>query len=117
MSHRNDTEYWKHCLNKTWDNALINLEHRAFSGFKEAAHNRTYNFKYPSYSGLHCIAAGMHWAPTNKTSLIKHGGYDEEGLEKEFKTYINNLNERRDLCKQLVKEKPSLFSVLKNVHK
>ena len=117
LSHRDDTEYWKHCLNKTWDNTLINLEHRAFSGFKEAVHNKTYNFKYPSYSGLHCIAAGMHWAPTNKTSLIKHGEYNEEILEKEFEECINKLNERKELCKQLVKEKPSLFSVLKNVHK
>jgi tryptophan halogenase len=117
LSHRNDTEYWKHCLNKTWDNTLINLEHRAFSGFKEAVYNRTYNFKYPDYTGLHCIAAGMHWAPTNKTTLIKHGGFNEETLEKEFKECINKLNERKELCKQLVKEKPSLFSVLKNVHK
>ena len=117
LSHRNDTEYWKNCLNKTWDNTLINLEHRAFSGFKETAYNRTYNFKYPDSTGLHCIAAGMHWAPTNKTSLIKNGGHTEESLEKEFKECINNLNERKELCKQLVKEKPSLFSTLKNVHK
>tara|TARA_Y100000004_G_scaffold134683_1_gene152350 strand:+ start:43 stop:1527 length:1485 start_codon:yes stop_codon:yes gene_type:complete len=117
LSHRDDTEYWKHCLDKTWDNSLINLKSRNFSGFKEAVWKKTYDFKFNSAGGLHCIAAGMHWAPTNKVSLIKHGGYDEEGLEKEFKTYINNLNERRDLCKQLVKEKPSLFSVLKNVHK
>ena len=59
----------------------------------------------------------MHWAPTNKTSLIKHGEYNEEILEKEFEECINKLNERKELCKQLVKEKPSLFSVLKNVHK
>ena len=59
----------------------------------------------------------MHWAPTNKTTLIKHGEYNEETLEKEFEGCINNLNERKELCKQLVKEKPTLFSVLKNVHK
>lgn len=117
LSHRDDTKYWKHCSNKTWDNSLINLEHRDFSGFKEAAYDRTYNFRYPNYTGLHCIAAGMHWAPTSKVSLIKHGGYDEETLEKEFETCINNLNERKELSKQLVKSKPSLFSVLKNVYK
>jgi len=117
LSHRDDTEYWKHCLNKTWENNLINLEHRSFSGFKEAVFNRTYNFKYTSSAGLHCIAAGMHWAPTNKTALIKHGGFSEETLEKEFKECIDKLNERKELCKQVVKEKPSLFSVLKNVYK
>lgn len=117
LSHRNDTEYWKHCLNKTWDSHLINLENRDFSGFKKAVHNRTYNFKYSSLSGLHCIAAGMHWAPTGKVSLITHGRYNEKTLEKEFEKCINNLNERKELCKQLVKSKPSLFSVLKNVYK
>jgi len=117
LSHRDDTEYWKHCLNKTWDNTLINLEHRAFSGFKEAVLNKTYNFKYPNFTGLQSIAAGMHWAPTNKTTLVKYGGFDQEKLEKEFEECINKLNERKDLCKQLVKSKPSLFSVLKNVHK
>ena len=117
LSHRNDTEYWKHCLNKTWESTLINLKHRAFSGFKEAVFDRTYNFKYPSSTGLHCIAAGMHWAPTNKVSLIKNGGFNEEELEKEFQGCINNLNERKELCKQLVEKKPTLFSVLKNVYK
>jgi len=117
LSHRDDTEYWKNCLNKTWDNSLINLKSRAFSGFKEAAYKRTYNFKYDSYSGLQAIAAGMHWAPTDKISLIQNGNFKEKDLEKEFKECINNLNKRKELCKQLVKEKPSLFSVLKNVHK
>ena len=117
LSHRNDTEYWKNCLNKTWDNALINLKHKAFSGFKEAVYDRTYNFKYPNHTGLHCIATGMHWSPTDKVSLIKDGNHTEEFLEKEFEGCINNLNERKELCKQLVKEKPSLFSVLKDVHK
>ena len=88
MSHRDDTEYWKNCFNKTWDNTLINLEHRAFSGFKEAVYNRTYNFKYPSYTGLHCIAAGMHWAPTNKTALIKHGNLMKKHLKKNLKNVL-----------------------------
>ena len=43
--------------------------------------------------------------------------FNEETLEKEFEECISNLNDRKELCKQLVKEKPSLFSVLKNVHK
>jgi len=117
LSHRDDTEYWKHCSNKTWDNSLINLEHRAFSGFKEAVYNRTYHFKFPKYTGLNCIAAGMHWSPTDKISLIKNGGLPEEYLEKEFDNCINNLNKRKKLCQQLVKNKPSLFSVLNNIYK
>ena len=117
LSHRNDTEYWKNCFNKNWENNLINLKHRSFAGFKQAVYDRTYNFKYDNNTGLHCIAAGMHWAPTDKVSLIKDGRLQEKNLENEFNTSINNLNKRKELCKKLVKTKPSLFSVLKNVYK
>lgn len=117
LSHRDDTEYWKYCLNKNWDNSLISLESKSFYGFKQVAFEKNFHFKYPSFTGVHCIAAGMHWAPTNKVSLIKDGGFNEDKLEKEFKECINNLNDRKDVCRQLVKEKTSLFSVLKNVHK
>jgi tryptophan halogenase len=116
LSHRDDTEYWKNCLNKTWDNSLINLKHRAFSGFKEAAYKRTYNFKYDNHTGLQAIAAGMHWAPTDKISLIQYGNLKEKDLEKEFRQSIKSLNKRKVTCKKLVKEKPSLFSVLKKIH-
>ena len=116
LSHRDDTEYWKNCLNKTWDNSLINLKHRAFSGFKEAAYKRTYNFKYDNHTGLQAIAAGMHWAPTDKISLIQYGNLKEKDFEKEFRQSIKSLNKRKVTCKKLVKEKPSLFSVLKKIH-
>ena len=82
-----------------------------------AVWQKTYDFKFGNIGGLHCIAAGMHWGPTDKVSLITNGGLTEKSLEKEFEGCINNLNERKELCEQLVKEKPSLFSVLKNVHK
>jgi tryptophan halogenase len=117
LSHRNDTLYWKNCFNKSWEKSLINLEPVGVSGINRAVWQRTYDFNLGSIGGLHCIAAGMHWSPTDKVSLIKNGKFKEESLKKEFEECINNLNERKELCKQLVKEKPSLFSVLKNVYK
>ncbi len=116
LSHRDDTEYWKHCFNKTWDNSLINLKHRPFRGFKDAVYHKTYNFKFPNNTGLHCIAAGMHWGPTDKASLITKGAFKEENLDKDFKQSINHLTERKESCDILVKSKPSLYAVLKNVH-
>jgi hypothetical protein len=61
LSHRNDTEYWKNCFNKSWDETLINLKPIALTGFKQAVYDKTYNFKFNCYGGLHFIAAGMHW--------------------------------------------------------
>ena len=59
----------------------------------------------------------MNWAPTDKTSLLIHNRLTLSELEKEFKPYINKLNKRKETCKNLVKEKPNLFTVLKNAHK
>ena len=117
LSHRDDTPYWKHCLNKTWEQKLITLENVGHVGFKDAVEKRTYDFKYPNTSGLHPIAAGMHWSPTDKMSLISRGKYEEEDLKKEFQSCINNLNKRKQLFNDRIKNKPSLFSVLKDLHK
>tara|TARA_R110002051_G_scaffold3722_3_gene19973 strand:+ start:273 stop:1778 length:1506 start_codon:yes stop_codon:yes gene_type:complete len=117
LSHRNDTEYWKHCFNKPWDETLINLKAVGYSGFKDAVYRRTYNSKFDDGAGLESIAAGMHWSPTDKQTIIVKTNYEEKNLEKEFSACINKLNERKEICKTLVKTKTDLFTVLKNVHK
>jgi flavin-dependent dehydrogenase len=117
LSHRNDTEYWKNCLNKNWEPALINLKNVGCIGFKDAVEKRTYDYKFDDKGGFQSIAAGMHWSPTDKLSLINEGRFYEKNLKKEFQQCINNLNQRKELCEQAVKQKPSLFSILKNVHK
>ena len=96
LSHRNDTEYWKHCFNKPWDETLINLKPVAYSGFKDAVHRRTYDNRFADRNGLQSIAAGMHWSPTDKQTLIVKGEYEEKKLEKEFSPCINKLNERKE---------------------
>jgi len=84
LSHRNDTEYWKHSFNKSWDEHLINLKPVGYFGFKNAVQRRTYDNRFEDYTGLHSIAAGMHWSPTDKQTLIVKGRYEEKSLEKEF---------------------------------
>ena len=116
LSHRDDTPYWRHCLNKTWDNSLINLSPVGVKGFKDAVELRAYDFKFRIDGGLHCIAAGMNWAPTDKTSLLIHNNLNEKELENNFKECIKKLNQRKELCKVLIKKKSSLFTVLKNIH-
>tara|TARA_B100000963_G_C22625897_1_gene672329 strand:- start:392 stop:1903 length:1512 start_codon:yes stop_codon:yes gene_type:complete len=116
LSHRTDTQYWKNCFNKCWEDKLINLQPFNVGGFMNAVWQRTYNYKFNSIGGLHSIAAGMHWSPTDKVSLIKDGRYTDKLLEKEFQSCIKDLNKRKESCKQMVKNEPTLFSVLKNLH-
>ena len=59
----------------------------------------------------------MNWSPTDETSLLIYNSLGRQQLEKEFKSCINRLNERKELCKNLIKKKSNLFTILKNVHK
>ena len=65
LSHRQDTPYWKANFNKEWSEDLLNLKTKCYSGFSAAVYERgrDYRFLTPN-AGMHCIAAGMHWSPT-----------------------------------------------------
>ena len=54
---------------------------------------------------------------TNGSSMAAHLFSCSKNIEKEFEQCINNLNDRKNTCNQIVKNSPSLFKVLKNVHK
>jgi len=87
LSHRKDTPYWKNNFDKKWSEDLINLKPTQVSGFTSAAYNRTYFHKHSTNGGLHCVAAGMNWSPTNLPKLIKYNylnnkKYWEENLKK-----------------------------------
>ena len=117
LSHRTDTPYWKHCFNKSWDETLINLKPVGVIGFNNAVWKRAYDFKFHNNTGLQCIAAGMHWAPTDKQSLIKDGRLSEENFKNEFDSCIKKLNNRKKTCEEMVRTKPSLLLALKKAHK
>ena len=110
LSHRNDTEYWKHNLNKTWSEELINLKQAHIAGFQKAAFNREYNFHHSTTGGLHCIAAGMNWSPTDLYSLKYFNNYNEEI----YKQLSKNLDNRKEQAIRIIANEPTLFTYLKN---
>jgi tryptophan halogenase len=114
FSKRNDTEYWKHNFNKTWEENLISLNTNQVNTLVVAATLRSRAFCYDSSSGLHCIAAGMNYAPTDLSSLIAIPMKSREYYEKEFKECINNLDLRKKEWNEIVKNKPSLYQFLKD---
>ena len=116
LSHRDDTPYWKSLLNKSWENSLINLSPKGIDGFRSFVTQRTFDYKFSNTGGMHCIAAGMNWSPTDKTSLITQNISDIKEIEKNFQKCINNLDERKKRCEKLVKTEKDLFTILKNIH-
>jgi hypothetical protein len=119
LSHRDDTEYWKANLNKNWCENLINLKSTHLDGLFSAAVVRSKHYSYFNNTGLHCIAAGMHWGPTEKTSVdwLNSHYEDKNALRKLHLPYIRKMNNRKRKWKNIVKNKLSLYDFLKkNVH-
>ena len=116
LSQRNDTPYWKHLLNKSWEDSLTNLLPKGIDGFRSFVAQRTYDYRFSTNGGMHCIAAGMNWSPTDLTTLITLNSFDIKLIKKSFQRCINNLDERKKKNKKFIKTEKDLFTVLKNIH-
>jgi len=110
LSHRDDTEYWKHCLNKQWSEEINNLKHSHIHGFQKAVFDRDVLYHHDAIGGLHCIAAGMNWGPTDKYSLITHGSFNEEL----FKKISINLDNKKFEAMIRIEKQLKLFTYLNN---
>lgn len=114
LSHRDDTEYWKSQLNKSWEEKLINLKPTTISGMVEASLFREKFKFFPELSGLLCIAAGMNWGPIDKitASLIEQKTL--ENIKNDWIKVIERLELRKEKWNKIVQNKPSLFNFLKD---
>ena len=114
LSIRDDTEYWKSNLKKTWEEKLINLNPTFIAGLFTAAYHRNSFYYFSNNSGLQCITAGMNWGPTDLPSLLYHDYTNLQSLTKEWQPFIERLDKRKEEWKKIVKNKPTLFQFLKD---
>lgn len=113
LSHRTDTKYWKSHFNKTWEQNLIDQKALHTEGMFKAVLNRSHNFEFNSDGGLHCIAAGMNWSPTDLSSILSKTYIDKEMFRISVKPFIDLLESRKKRWNEIGKVKPSLFKFLK----
>jgi hypothetical protein len=117
LSHRQDTPYWKANFNKEWVPDLLTLTSKTYPGFLQAIHDRGLHFRSADHltSGVHCIAAGMHWAPTDLPSLIKGNAITDDMNEwkKNWQKVTMTLNQRAKDWKRAVKNVTSMYDFLK----
>jgi tryptophan halogenase len=113
LSQRDDTPYWRSHLNKTWSNDAINLKPVHINGIQRAITDRTHIYHFDKTGGLHCIAAGMHWSPTDLTSVLYTNNIKLENHKKEIAPFTERLNKRKEHWDLTVKNKPSLYKFLK----
>jgi hypothetical protein len=114
LSHRTDTPYWKSNFNKSWDEKLINLEPGFVKGLSYSSINRINNFEFiDDYAGLHCIATGMHWQPTDLNLMLYRNIRSKTELFNNWKSYIKQLDQRKEEWNKTIKKEMTLFNFLK----
>ena len=94
----------------------MNLVPKSYTGLLQTVFDRAvyYKFKFKHYEGTHCIAAGMHWSPTDVPSLIKANAIsDMIHWSSEWQLAANHLNQRKDQWKEAVRNAPIMYDFLK----
>ena len=120
LSHRDDTEYWRDIQNREWCESMLNLTPTLADGFRTAVFNRHTHFRLWSNispfisgnGGLHCIAAGMHWFPTDKPSLKYHNADRYDSVEKQCIEDVKILDERKKEWDNSVRDCKSHYQFL-----
>ena len=113
LSQRTDTKYWKENFNKEWSRHLIDLKRDLTEGFVTNAITKNSLFQFEKSEGLHCIAAGMNWPPTDLESMLYLNKINKKEWIRAFKPCIDNLNKQKKLWDKSVKSSPSFYSFMK----
>ena len=113
LSHRDDTDYWKANLNKEWSKEVTDRLTTLTNGILTSVDNRNFRYNHANDGGLHCIAAGMNWAPTDLDTMIRTNYFnDVSHWKNQFQKATNNLEYKKKLWKKSVKDVPSLYDFL-----
>ena len=106
LSHRNDTEYWKHIQNKS----MLVKENGAMLAL---ANNRMTIQDFRDMGGIHAIAAGMHYSPAELTEIMWLEIKDKDMLAREWAPHIENLNQRKNKWETAAKKSEKTYDFLK----
>ena len=113
FSQRTDTKYWQSNFNKEWTNDIINLKRPLINGMVEAAIHRDDTYHFPHNGGLHTIAAGMNWPPTDLETIMYTNQLNRNELKLQYKEIIDRIDMRKNDWNNIVKHLPSLYDFMK----
>jgi flavin-dependent dehydrogenase len=116
LSNRNDTKYWQDNNKKTWSKDIIDLTTTPYHGFAQAVNKRAFYFEHGDNTngGIHTIAAGMHWSPTELNNILwSNLGYNKKDYEIIWLPYIDKLDNRKKDWSEKYKNSPTLYKYLK----
>ena len=117
LSHRDDTEYWRDIMNRQYSKNLVEHIPSWHRGFVEIAAQKLHEHHFKQEGGTHCIAAGLHWFPTDLPTIQAYNYNADMDVWKDIWQFtINNMNERKKEWANIVKKAPKLLDFLKTIH-
>ena len=106
LSHRDDTEYWRNIQNKNW---LVKENGEMW----KLANARAEAYDFTHIGGIHAIAAGMHYSPTDLSEIMWLNLKNKDMLTKEWTPLIENLNQRKNKWKDAATQAENSYDFLK----
>ncbi|HAT63907.1 MAG TPA: hypothetical protein DCS66_04800, partial [Flavobacteriaceae bacterium] len=83
------------------------------NGFLTASLDRSKNYHFNNFGGLHCIAAGMNWSPTDRFTLEYTSECDIYSLKRKWKSFMKELDVRKKECNKQITKELRLYSFLR----
>jgi len=117
LSHRDDTEYWRDVMNRQYSDTLLEMTPTFVDGYISAVFSKMRDYHFKNTGGLHCIAAGMHWFPTDFPTIQTFSESTDLGYWKvRWDPTINNMDRRKQQWWDIAQEAPKLLDFLKTIH-
>ena len=113
LSHRDDTEYWRHIQNKNWLVENNSLSSRGFSSFLKLVNARGVDHNFDQNEAIAAITAGMHYSPTELSEEIWNSLKNKDRLASEWAPDIAKLDERKNRWKLEAEKSENTYDFLK----
>ena len=107
LSPRRDTEYWRQNFDKDW------ISHaKGTNGFMQMIKDKHNIHHFAHSGGFHCIAAGLHYPPTELENVMYFNQSNKDDLYRELAPCIAQLDKRKHQWHRAVSNFPSLYDFL-----
>jgi len=114
MSHRTDTKYWQDVQEREYCKDLINPKPTSYTGFVDFFHSKYHLFRFNESGGIHCVAIGMNYSPTDLESIGSHHlKYDSEFFKDGWYNSIKHLEKRKRHNNDLAKNYDKFYDFMK----
>ena len=117
LSERMDSPYWRDVQNRHYH--FEDKAGQVNSLFQENNFWVFDHFEYPPAGGMHCIAAGMNFHPTDENTIKYYGCHNNiQHFLRDKQEQVLRVIERKDKWDNQVKQVPTLYQYLKdNIYK